>query len=111
MNMSKLLRNNAPFISLLLSTPSRQQAIALLDTATPEQAKTIAEIGKNLLLLPLSAKVRLTVNKRRKLLEKLADAKISAKKKYLLISKHFRLILEVLYAAKKGLLEILNALK
>ena len=106
--MSELLKQNGNFIDLVLSTPKRLQAVALLDTATPDQVRTLAEIARNVLHLPLSPEARLTINKRRHLLEKLSNQKLSTRRKADLISKHHRLILEVLHAIKVPLQELMK---
>ena len=102
--MSQLLKGNADYINLLLSTPKRIQAIALLDTATPGQVNTLMEIAKNVLHLPLSPGAKLAIAKRKRFLEDLANNQKSIRSKSRLLSKHHRLILEILSAVKTPLL-------
>lgn len=45
--MSKLVRDNRPFLLLLLTTTSDRQIAALLRTVTPSQYKALKEIAVN----------------------------------------------------------------
>ena len=109
--MSRVLEAHADFVRLLLQTPSKTQAVALLDTCTNGQIDALSDIAKNLLHLPLSPSARIVVSKRRNLLNKLSpSSKLSVHQKARLIGKHYRLVLEVLKAVKKPLLQLLKAL-
>lgn len=107
--MSQILSKNKDYIQLLVTTPSRTQATALLDTCTNNQIDAIANIAKNLLRLPLTPAARIIVSKRKGLLHKLSPSSgLTYRTKARLIGKHYRLILEVLSFVKKPLLELIN---
>ena len=96
------------YVKLLLTTPSRTQAIALLDTATDNQISSLSDIAKNLLLLPLSPRAKRVVEKRKGLLKKISNYSLSYRQRGSLLSKHYRLVLEVLSAVKHPLLKLLK---
>lgn len=96
------------YLKLLLTTPSRTQSIALLDTCTDQQIEALADISKNLLHLPLSPQARIIVSKRKTLLQKLSSPSLNHSAKARVISKHYRLILDILKAVKIPLLRLLK---
>ena len=97
------------YIKLLLTTPSRTQCIALLDTCTDQQIDSLGDIAKNLLHLPLSPQARIIVSKRKTLLQKLSQETLSYREKSLFIGKHYRIIIDVLKAVKTPILKLLAA--
>lgn len=109
--MSKLLEENIHFLYLLLNPPVKIQAEALLDTASNSQIKSLSEIARNLLLLPLNEKGSTVVKKREKLLLKLADKKLSNRVKGRLLSRHRRIILDILSHVKTPLYHMLKELE
>ena len=104
--MSKVLKQNKQFLSLLLTT-SRDQAAALIDTVTPEQVSAIAEIIHNLLNLPLGKKPKYYINKWEKLFEKIAQKRLSKDAKARLIRKNYKIILPLLWSVKLQLEQLL----
>ena len=96
------------YFILLLTTPSRTQKIALLDTCTNNQIEGFGDIARNLLRLPLSPQARVAVAKRKSFLNKLSVSTISSQEKARLISKHYRLILDILRTVKNPLLKLLT---
>jgi hypothetical protein len=105
-NMSKLVEDNKHLLTLMLNT-HKFQAKALLYTLSPKQVLFFSEIAHNLISLPLSTKAKTIVLKRKNLLKKLCDNKISLTRKRLLIEKHSNQVLQVLVAVKKSLTNLL----
>ena len=103
--MSKKLIANRHFLELLLST-SREQALTLLTTVTKEQVLLIAEIAYNILQLPLPKKAKYYVNKKKKLIERLASKKLSLKKRTALITKNAKYLMLLLWALKQQFSEL-----
>lgn len=103
--MSKNVINNQNFLSLLLST-SKEQAIALLQTSTKDQLLLIAEIAHNILQLPLPKKAKHYVNKKKKIIERLADKKLSQTRKFSLVEKNAQFLLQLLLSIKSQLNEL-----
>ena len=104
---SKLLQKEKHFILLLLNT-SKIQAQCLLDTSTTQQIKTVSEISRNLLKLPLSGEAEIQVKKKKFILNKLASYSISNRSKSLVISKYNNSILVLLRSVKQPLVELLS---
>lgn len=104
--MSETVRVNEAYLTLLLNTPSKKQAVLLLSSATKEQIHALSEIALNLLHLPLGKEASKEVNKRRRLLEKLADKKLSFKRKGQLIKKHHRSMIDVLHPVREQILRL-----
>ena len=100
--MSRNITNNKHFLELLLST-SKQQALALLYTATNQQILLLSEIAHNILQLPLPKKAEHYVTKRKKLFEALANTKRNLALKRSSIDKNADYILQVLLALKQQL--------
>ena len=104
--MSKTLKQNSHFLSLLLTT-SKDQASALLDTITTEQVSAITEIIHNLLNIPLGNKPKFIVNKSKKLFEKITHKTTSKDKRRQLIRKNYKIILPLLWSVKIHLEQLL----
>ena len=109
--MSSLLKDNASYIALILNTSSKTQAAALLDTATREQIRTLDEICRNLLSLPLSSTSKQTIDTKRTFLTRFTNPKLTSSAKGKLISKHYRLMLTILFAVKRDLLDVIYAMQ
>ena len=103
--MTKNIVNNKNFLELILTT-SKEQALALLHTATKEQQLLISEIAHNIFDLPLPKKAKYYVTKKRKLFERIASKKLSRTKKNSLIQKNAKYILLLLWALKPQLSEL-----
>ena len=103
--MSPNLNKNKEFIKLLLTTDPRQ-ARALLSTITSKQVEAIVEIAYNLLRIANSKSDRTVLNKRRSLLKKLINKKISVGKTKKLIVLHKLAILKTLWHFKRVLLQV-----
>ena len=82
--MSKTIREEKHFLGLLINT-SKDQARALLYTVTPNQVLAISEIDHNLLILPLPPTLKVIIERRRKVLQKLANKSISVRAKTYLV--------------------------
>ena len=108
--MSQTLKKVNHFLLLLLSNnTSRNQAIALLETASPPQVLALSEIVYNIICgeLPLDTKTKSFVKRHKKVLERLAKKTLSEKTKYRLIRQHPKLVLETLLFIKPLLLKLL----
>ena len=93
--MSELLKDNRHFIDLILYS-TQVQAEALLDTASKSQIRVIAQLARNLLIMPLDEENTLDcVSTNNKFLAKLADEKNSIPAKGVLISKRRRKVIEI----------------
>ena len=81
--MSKLVKYNSPFFRLLLTTSSKLQRKALIDTITKDQLRALTEITINLLqgILSLSPVHKSKLRKHRKLIRLIGDKSISLKTK------------------------------
>ena len=103
---SKLLSAEGDYLRLLLTTPNKTQAIALLDTATGSQLDLLAEIAHNLLTLPLPQAVAENVleNGKRGLLEKIADKSLSKRRRSVLVSRHCKRLLDIFLTVKSYLI-------
>ena len=106
--MSKLLKKNADYLSLLLRTHSHKQAIALLVTATTDQIQAISEIALNLVNLPLSGEAEAQVNKRRRFLERIGNNHSSLKARARLLKRNHRILLEILHPVTGQILRLLG---
>ena len=75
--MSKLLRDNKPFLLLLVTTTSNQQLAALLRTTTPSQYKALKEIAVNVVEgnLPLTARQKEDLSRYKRPILKLTGKK------------------------------------
>ena len=108
--MSQTLKKVNHFLLLLLSdSTSRNQAIALLETASPPQVLALSEIAYNIICgeLPLDAKTKSFVKRRKKVLERLAKKTLSEKTKYRIIRQYPKLVSETLHLIKPLLLKLL----
>ena len=105
--MSFNLKKVNNFLHLLLTT-TPLQAISLILTATDEQLIAISEIAFNLLQLPLKGKEKENIEKRHKILKKIANKNITAKNKQLLIQRHRKIILNLFLFFKQKLLNLLK---
>ena len=103
--MSKNVVKNRQYLFLLLNT-SKDQAVALIDTATPDQIALLSEIAYNILRLPLDKAASSLVKKNKTLFEQLATAKLSNSRKQLLLSKHYKSLLMTLWALKSQLMQL-----
>ena len=103
--MSKNIIENKSFLNLLLTT-TREQALALLDSITPNQQLLIIEIIKNVLNLNLPKKAKFYVNKKHKLFERIASKKISKTVTRRLIQKNSSHLLLTLWALKQQLSDL-----
>ncbi len=109
--MSKTINRVKHFVLLLLDkSTSKEQAKALLETATLDQVNAVSEITYNLLSgnLPLNSKVNSILKKRKRVLNKLANKSISQKERSCIILQHTRLILDTLLLNKSILLRLLK---
>lgn len=81
--MSQVIKKNADFLRLVLSTPSRLQRTALLKTVTPDQLQAIGTIAINLLRgsLPMTESYKRKLRRYRVQIRLLADRKASKKKR------------------------------
>ena len=108
--MSQTLKKVSHFLLLLTSdSTSRNQAIALLETASPPQVLALSEIVYNIICgeLPLDAKTKSFVKRHKKVLERLAKKLLSEKTKYRLVRQHPKIVLETLHLIKPILLKLL----
>ena len=103
--MTKHLINNTPYLNLILST-SQEQALALLHTATPDQALFISEIAKNVLQLPLPKKAQHYVNKRKSLYKQLSKKTLSKQNRLRIIRKNAKHLLTLLLSLREQLSEL-----
>lgn len=92
------------FIQLLLNC-SRNQAQALLETASKEQVHTISLLIFNLTknLNSITAKTKALLRKHKKIINKLCDKKLAEKSKYSIIRKHWADVYNLLISAKNVL--------
>ena len=104
--MSNNLNEHSYFIKLLLET-SKQQARALLETVTNKQVIVISEICLNLLTIPLDKETASIINRRKQILKKLSNSKLTVKIKRRLIATHYRQISHTLLHIKNQLLDLL----
>ena len=100
--MSKHFSKNREFLHLILHS-TKDQAVALIDTITPDQALLLSEIAHNVLQLPLPKKAQHLVNTKRKLFIKIADKKTTKDTKKRIIRKHFKHLLLTLWAIRPQL--------
>lgn len=103
--MSKHFLKNKEFLHLILHT-SNDQALALIDTITPEQIELLSEIAFNILKLPLPKKAKHLVNSKILLFRRLADKKTSKDKKKRLLHKNAKHILLTLWAIRPQLQQL-----
>lgn len=108
--MSGSIGEESDYIKLLLNT-SKLQGHALLDTATTSQIKTISQIARNLLKIPLDESVKEIINQKEKLFLKLGNLKSNVRQKGKLISKHRKFLLSMFLAVGPILLNIIEHFK
>ena len=106
--MVSALRDHSAFLTLLLQTPSRKQAFAIINTATPKQIQVLGEIALNLLTLPLTKNAAAEVKRKTRMLKRLSDSTLSIKRKHELLKRHQQDVLDVLYPVTTQLLELLQ---
>ena len=104
-SMSKNVVKNKQYLFLLLNT-TKDQAAALINTATPEQIALLSEIAYNILRLPLEKAAASLVKRNKTLFEQLATEKVTNSKKKLLLSKHYKPFLMTLWALKPQLMQL-----
>ena len=104
-NMSKHLVKNKDYLTLLLNT-SKNQAVALIDSATTEQIALLSEIAYNLLRLPLGKKAARLVKSKQQVFDRLAKKGLSLEQKQRLLRKNYKLILTVLWELKQQLQQL-----
>ena len=105
--MSKNLKKFKNFLILMLIT-NRTQAKALLQTITSGQVEAIVEIVYNLMNIASTVSDKAVLRKRRTYLKKLANKKTSLSAKKRLIVKHRAKLLKTLLHFKKVLLKLLK---
>ena len=105
--MSDTLLTNQYFIKLLLDT-TNEQSRALFQSITNKQIQVISEICFNLLLISVDKSTQLIIKKRKKILEKLSNKKISLLNKKRIIKKHYIQLRHTLLHIKDKLLELLS---
>lgn len=105
--MSDILLTNQYFIKLLLDT-TNEQSRALFQSITNKQILVISEICFNLLLISVDKSTQLIIKKRKKILEKLSNKKISLLNKKRIIKKHYIQLRHTLLHIKDKLLELLS---
>ena len=108
--MSQTIKKVNQFLLLLLSvSTSRNQAIALLETASPPQVLALSEIAYNIICgeLPLETKTKSFIKRHKKVLERLAKKTLGEKTKYGLVRQHPQLLWKILHLIKPLLLKLL----
>ena len=97
--MSVLVRQNIPFIRLLISTTANQQK-ALINSITRDQVKSIIEITYNIINLhiPVAQADRKKLIRHISLIKDIGLKKLSIKKKTDLIKSKKRIIIAMLKA-------------
>ena len=93
-------------MKLFFSTNIAQQN-ALVQTITLEQTEGLAEIIYNLLKLPVPKKTVSLLEKRKRIINKIINKKISLKKRQQIFQKYYRLFIQVLLSVKLHLENIL----
>jgi len=108
-SMSTRLHRNRAFLTLLLSSDSKQQQLALLKTITPQQLDSIGEILHNILhIVGLSEPERKFVKRKANFAQKLTNLARSVKfRKRHLVNDKVR-YLQLLLHFKDKLLEVLT---
>ena len=81
--MSQVVKKNADFLKLMLSTPSRVQRASLLKTVTPDQLLALGTIATNLLQgsIPFTPSYKKKLKRHRAAIRIIADKKVSVKKR------------------------------
>ncbi len=102
-----LVRKAGNFLKLLLNT-TKDQVRALFYTLTPLQTAALCEILFNLQKLPLASRIVKELRKRKFLINKLTDNKLSTRKKLALLQTHYRQVQLTLELVKKDLLSLLE---
>ena len=105
--MSKRLTRQKAFIDLVLNSETNQ-ANALIETITDDQALTLIEILLNLHRLKVSRQTSQLLIKRKRLFRQLMSSKVKSQRKKYLIKKHRRQILDTLKSVKSKLLGLLK---
>ena len=108
--MSKLIKDNFPFIQLLLETKSKAQREALFQTITREQVKSVIEITYNIINLnvPLSKNERRKLVRHIDLFKAITNKKKSLKSRTVLIRSNQANTLMVIKAAFPSLQKIIS---
>ena len=106
MKMSETLILNKHFIFLFLNTSKQQQKV-LFETLTNNQILVVSEICYNLLKLDLDDKTQQIVKKRKKILQKISNHKLTLKNKKKIIIKHYKQLNDILLFIKDKLLELI----
>ena len=105
--MSRTLRKNKGFLTLLLTTDPAQ-ARALLNIITTKQVEAIVEIAYNLMRIATSETEKAVIKKRRTLLKKLVNKKLKLPKTKKLIALHRLALLKTLLHFKRELLHVIQ---
>lgn len=110
--MSGPILENLDYLRLLLNT-SKIQGEALLDTATPDQIRTISQIVRNLKVISVEPAISEILNKTniKKLLKKLKKKSSQVRVKGKLISKRRKLILSILMGVKPALIGVIDEIR
>ena len=81
--MSQVVKKNADFLRLLLSTPSRVQRTSLLKSITQDQLSALGTVATNLLQgsIPFTSSYKKKLKRHRVAIRTIADKKVSVKKR------------------------------
>ena len=81
--MAQVIKKNADFLRLVLSTPSRQQRTALLKSITADQLQAIASVAFNLLQgsIPFTPAYKRKLKRHRVAIRTIADKTIRVTKR------------------------------
>lgn len=81
--MGQVVKKNADFLRLVLSTPSRVQRSSLLKTVTPDQLLALGTIATNLLQgsIPFTPNYKRKLKRHRVAIRIIANKKVSVKKR------------------------------
>lgn len=103
--MSKLVKKQAPFFRLLVSTSSKLQRKALIDTITKEQLRALTEITINVLqgVISLTSVYKDKLKKYKTLVTLIGDTSVSAKRKKTALRKNAHAVILLLKSAEPGL--------
>ena len=103
--MSKRVWRNWAFIHLLIDTSSTRQRKSVVNTATSEQIKTLAEIIANTLAgsLPITPAGKKQLSRVKNALRSISKSKVSVPERKRLIIKNFSCIIKLLSYVKPAL--------
>ena len=106
--MSKLIKDNAPFLQLLLHITSKAQRKSLLNSITNEQVKVLSEIAHNLLqgTIPFNTVQKVKLKKYKSFIRLLGNTSVAIKAKKQNISKKGSVIALLLLTAEPTLKKI-----